>query len=693
MVFVHSGIGFWIAVALYLTAVPAALLLRKTPRTANLITQILCMGAALSGFAASLMHLLLAPGRTVLADFTGTVPLLAMRIVLDDLSAFFLLALSVLVFAVSLFSISYLEAYAGKRNLPLFDVLYALFVLSMVLVFTSGHAVFFLTAWEAMSILSYFLVVFESEREENVRAGTLYLIMTTIGTAFLLTGFLLMYAYTGSFSMDASSASATLPHTVRNALFLLFLVGFGLKAGVVPLHVWLPHAHPAAPANVSALMSGIMVKTGIYGLLRFVLVYLGVTDSWWGAVLLVLGLLSALTGVSHAYVENDVKRMLAYSTIENVGIILSGLGVGFLALANGQAAVASLALAASLFHTLNHALFKGSLFLGIGSVHHATHTRNLEQMGGLIHRMPGTALLVLGGSLAISGLMPFNGFASEWLTFQALFQSFLSGGSGYDVLLVLAVASLALACALAAATFLRFFGVAFLGKPRHARSTEALEAPLAQRIGSGVLVALCLALGLSPALFLRLADAPVASLTGVSPASLATGWFRLDAGGAASSATTATTAATSASASISPLVVLLALAALSLAALGVVRLVGGRYIERRYGTWDCGFEKLDVRMQYSATGFSKPFRIVFRFLFRPTRTLTVEGEHPYHPDSMEYTVRSESLIELYLYEPVVKFAHDLSNRAKASIQSGSIRRYLSYILFALVAALVYFMVA
>jgi formate hydrogenlyase subunit 3/multisubunit Na+/H+ antiporter MnhD subunit len=686
MVFVQSGIGFWIAVALYLTAVPAALLLHKSPRTANLITQFLCMAAAVSGFAASLLHLLLAPGRTVLADFTGTVPLLAMRIVLDDLSAFFLLTLSVLVFAVSLFSISYLEAYAGKRNLPLFDVLYALFVLSMVFVFTSGHAVFFLTAWEAMSILSYFLVVFESEREDNVRAGTLYLVMTTIGTAFLLTAFLLMYAYTGSFSMDASDASAALPQAVRNVMFLLFLVGFGLKAGVVPLHVWLPHAHPAAPANVSALMSGIMVKTGIYGLIRFVLVYLGVTDSWWGAVLLVLGLLSALTGVSHAYVENDVKRILAYSTIENVGIILSGLGVGFLALANGQTAVASVAIAASLFHTLNHALFKGSLFLGIGSVHHATHTRNLEQMGGLIHRMPGTALLVLGGSLAISGLVPFNGFASEWLTFQALFQSFLSGGSGYDILFVLAVAALALSGALAAATFLRFFGVAFLGKPRHARSAEAMEAPLPQRIGSGILVALCLALGLSPALFLRLSDAPVASLTGVSPSSLATGWFRLDAGGAAS-------AATANSASISPLVVFLALAALALAALGVVRLVGGRYLERRYGTWDCGYEKLDARMQFSATGFSKPFRIVFRFLFRPTRELKVEGEHPYHPDSMEYTVRSESLIELYLYDPVVKFAHDLSNRAKASVQTGSIRRYLSYILFALVAALVYFMVA
>ena len=688
MVFVQSGIGFWVAVALYLTVVPAALLLRKSPRAANLATQLLCMGAALSGFASSLMHLLLAPGRTVLADFTGTVPLLALRIVLDDLSAFFLLALSVLVFAVSLFSISYLEPYAGKRNLPLFDVLYALFALSMVLVFTSGHAVFFLTAWEAMSILSYFLVVFESEREENVRAGTLYLVMTAIGTAFLLTGFLLMYAYTGSFSMDASAASAALPHAVRNAMFLLFLVGFGLKAGVVPLHVWLPYAHPAAPANISALMSGIMVKTGIYGLLRFVLVYLGVTDPWWGAVLLVLGLLSALTGVSHAYVENDVKRMLAYSTIENVGIILSGLGVVFLALANGQAAVASVALAASLFHAFNHALFKGSLFLGIGSVHHATHTRNLEQMGGLIHRMPVTGFLLLGGSLAISGLMPFNGFASEWLTFQALFQSFLSGGSGYDVLLVLAVAALALAGALAAATFLRFFGVAFLGKPRHACSLEAVESPMAQRLGSGILVALCLVLGLSPALFLRLADGPVASLTGFSPASLATGWFRLDTGTAGSANSTTATPA-----SISPLLVLLALAALALATLGVVRLIGGRYLERRYGTWDCGFDKLDARMQYSATGFSKPFRIVFRFLFRPTRTLTVEGEHPYHPDSMEYTVRSESLIELYLYEPVVKFAHDLSNRAKASIQTGSIRRYLSYILFALVAALVYFMVA
>jgi hydrogenase-4 component B len=618
----------------------------------------------------------------VLAHLVGTVPFLELKIVVDDLSAYFLLALSVLAFCVSLYSVSYLDAYAGKRNLPLFDAMYALFVLSMALVFTAGHAVFFLVAWEAMSILSYFLVVFESEREENVKAGTIYLVMTAVGTAFLLTGILTLYANTGTFELGALAA---LPSGARTVVFLSFLVGFGIKAGVVPLHVWLPYAHPAAPANVSALMSGIMVKTALYGLLRFVLVGLGVPDGWWGAALLVLGLVTALTGVSHAYVESDMKRLLAYSTIENVGILVTGLGVGFLALSAGRPALASLALAATLFHAFNHAMFKGALFLGVGSVHHATGTRDLEALGGLVKRMPATTVLVVGAALAASALPPTSGFASEWMTFQALFQSLLLEKSGLGLLFVLAAAALALAGALAAATFLKLLGVGFLGRARGPAAAAAHEAALPERIGGGVLVASGLVLGLVPGVALLVLARPVQGLTGVSPGAVSTGWLGLDPSSLSTSAV--------ASGTLSPLSVAAGVAAFLLAALAAARLVGGRYLARKYGTWDCGFETVDARMQYSAMGFSKSFQIVFRFLFRPTRERRVEGEHVYHPETIAYTTTSVSLVEKYLYEPLVEFVHAFSRKAKSTIQTGSLRHYLAYILFALLGGLVYFLVA
>ncbi len=682
MALAQTGLGFWISFSLYLSAAVLALLLSRCPRAANVASHAASMAGAVVGAAASLLHLLAGPGRLVLADLVGTVPQLELKVVVDDLSAYFLLALSVLVFCVSLYSVSYLAPYAGKRNLPLFDALYALFVLSMGLVFTAGHAVFFLIAWEIMSVLSYFLVVFESEREENVRAGTIYLVMTAVGTAFLLTGILTLYANTGTFDLGAA---AGLSPGARTVVFLSFLVGFGIKAGVVPLHVWLPYAHPAAPANVSALMSGIMVKTALYGMLRFVLVGLGVPDGWWGGALLILGLVTALTGVSHAYVESDMKRLLAYSTIENVGILVTGLGVAFLALSAGRPALASLALAATLFHAFNHAMFKGALFLGVGSVHHATHTRNLEDLGGLVRRMPATAVLLVGAALAASAMPPFNGFASEWMTFQALFQSLLLEKSGLGLLYVLAAAALALAGALAAATFLKLLGVGLLGRPRTPAAAEAHEAPLPERISGGLLVAFCLVLGLVPGAALRVLERPVLGLTGFSPSAVSTGWLGLDPSALSTSPV--------ASGTYSPLLVAGGVAAFLLAALAAVRLIGGRFLVRRYGTWDCGFETIDARMQYSAMGFSKSFQIIFRFLFRPTRERRAEGEHLYHPDSIAYTVKSVSPFEKFLYEPLVAFVNALSQKAKSTIQTGSLRRYLAYILFALLGGLVYFLVA
>lgn len=680
MDFLDPGNLFWLSLSLYLLAALAALFLLKKPALVTAVAQSISMLAAAAGLVSSLLFLLAGSERRVLLSVTTTVPNVSIDIRLDALSAFFLAGLSILVFCVSLYSLSFMKRRAGQSKAGLFNFLYATFVFSMLLVFTSANMVIFLIAWEAMSILSYFLVVFNSEYEENLRAGTLYLIMTTIGTAFMLTAFLLIFSYTGTLSLADVNVAEAIPTGAKNVLFVLFLLGFGIKSGIVPLHIWLPAAYPAAPDNITPLMSGVMSKTAIYGLLRFVLDFLGADQAWWGIALIVLGTASVLGGAAYAYVDDDFKRLLAFSSIENIGIIMIGLGTGLLALAYGQAAVGSVALAAALFHAFNHTIFKGGLFLGAGSVQAATRSRNFNDLGGLIRKMPVTAVLVLGGALAAAAMVPFNGFASEWLTLQAMFRSFGVGGPGSDLILMLAVAGMGLAGAVAAATYLKMFSVAFLGKPRSEMAEKASEVPGPMLVGQGILVVLGLVFGLVPALIVLLAGPVVKDLTGQPLGGLINGWFGLGNGAAA---------AVGSAAEISPLLVLLALTVLVIAILILVRLVGGKYIERRYGTWDCGFEALNARMQYSSAGFAKPLKIVFRILFRPSRSLKTTGRLPYHPERLEYSVSSESLIEKYLYDPLARFVHNLSLKARSTIQTGSIRRYLAYLLIALLAVMLY----
>lgn len=671
-----SGNLFAVSVSLYLLAAILSLVFAKKHKLCTLISNITCMLAAAFGLSFSLLFLLSNSAIIAIDLFRSEIPLLLFNIRIDNLSAFFILGLSIITICISLYSIGYLSHYNGKRKVGLFNFLYSTFILSMILVFTTGNAVFFLFAWEIMSAVSYFLVVFESERIESQRAGTLYIIMTGIGTAFMLVAFMLMYSYTKTFDLSASTAS--IPIAVKNLMFVLFLIGFGTKAGVIPMHIWLPAAHPAAPSNVSALMSGIMIKTAIYGILRFVFEYLGVQNMWWGITLLILGAVSAVLGVAYAIMEHDIKRLLAFHSIENIGIILIGIGVSFIAFAQKNALVGSLALAASLFHTFNHTLFKSGLFLGAGSIQYSTYTKDIEKLGGLIKKMPVTALLMLCFSVAISALVPFNGFVSEWLTYQSLFAGIQPGQAVLNILLILSVAALALSGALAAACFAKLFGISFLGKPRTDHALNAKEVPWTMRIGMGILAVICLAAGLFPMAFLKLFDNVVTGLGGVS---LIT---QLQCGFLFTYLPMEITEN-----SISPLSLLVILIGIVLLSLLVIRIVGGKYIKRKYGTWDCGYEALNARMQYSATGFSKPLKIVFRILFRPSRELKASGREPYHPEKIEYTVSSESIIEKYMYEPLTKFAKNLSKKAKYSIQTGSIRRYLTYIFIALITLMIY----
>jgi hydrogenase-4 component B len=342
---------FLTSVLLYVLGAAAALgsLFSKQQTKGNTVNKInnsICMAASGLGIAASIAKILLVTNMVKLISLSSAIPFMTLEMNVDNLSAFFMLALSILVFCVSIYSIGYISHYSGKRNIGLFNFLYTMFILSMICVLTSANTVFFYISWEAMSLLSYFLVVFESEKAENQKAGTVYIVMTHIAAALLLIGFIIIYSYTKSFALTGSTLG--IPVTAKNIVFILFLIGFGTKAGVVPLHIWLPHAHPAAPSNVSALMSGIMIKTAIYGLTRFVLCYLGIQNTWWGILILVLGILSAVLGIAYALMENNIKRLLAFSSVENIGIIFIGLGVSFIAFSQKNQLVGSLALIAAL---------------------------------------------------------------------------------------------------------------------------------------------------------------------------------------------------------------------------------------------------------------------------------------------------------------------------------------------------------
>ncbi|MDP9324701.1 MAG: hydrogenase 4 subunit B, partial [Acidobacteriota bacterium] len=381
-----------------------------------------------------------------------------MTYAVDGLSAWFLLVLSTLAIPIAIFSIGYAGHPHYHRRSVFLAVAFNVLLGAMEMVFTADDAIAFLFASELMALTTAALVATEHEQRASRRAAYLYLVMSHVATGCLIAGFLILAVSSGSMSFPVLLAGRVPPGALGDGLFALFFIGFGIKAGVIPLHVWLPDAHPAAPANISALMSAVVIKTGIYGMVRVCAFGLGVPRLSWGVAVVVLGGLSAVLGVLYALMQHDLKRLLAYHSIENIGIILLGLGAGMIALAYGRPYVASIGIAASLYHVLNHAVFKGLLFLGAGGMTLATGTRQIEQFGGLLRRMPWTGLFFLIGAMAISGLPPLNGFASEWLTFQAFLFGFQESTEPFvRVLFPLAGAVLALTTALAAACFVKAF--------------------------------------------------------------------------------------------------------------------------------------------------------------------------------------------------------------------------------------------
>ena len=474
------------------------------------------------------------------------------------------------------------------------------------------------------------------------------------------------------------TAAGHLSSSQQAVAFVLFFVGFGIKAGVIPFHIWLPAAHPVAPSNISSLLSGVVLKAGIYGMTRVFLDGLGVLPSWAGLLVLIVGVASAVLGVLYALMEHDLKRLLAYHSIENIGIILIGLGAALVFRVAGHPQLAGLALIAALFHTLNHAIFKCLLFLGAGSVLHSTGTQNMEELGGLIRPMPVTAFCFLIGAVAISGLPPLNGFVSEWLTYQSLLAGFGATGGLTRILFPLAGSMLALTGALAAACFVKAFAITFLALPRNAGSRSAHEAPRSMLVGMSWLAMACVALGLGATWFLPAFDALTEQLLGQRIGSnliSSHGWV-LSAG-------------TPHGGMVSTSVMAIALLLLLIPALLVVSIAARRFASKRGPAWDCGLPGLTEDNEYTATAFSKALRMIFSVLYQPRREIqTVFDVSPYFPKAIRFESEIEPTFEKRLYVPLKDLLLRFATRMRA-IQAGSIHAYLAYIFVTLVLLLLF----
>ncbi len=598
---------------------------------------------------------------------------------LDPLSAFFNLALSILAGCVAVYSIGYLRHGSAARRPGLFCFFFNLHLLALTLVFTASNIIFFLVAWELMVVASYFLVVTDHESSESRKGGLLYMLMSRGGTGMMYIGFLLLATAAGSMEFQALHGSGqTLSPVLGASAFLLLFFGFGVKAGIIPLHIWLPAAHPVAPSNVSALMSGIVIKTGIYGMARVFFDFYGVLPVWAGMLVLVAGVVSALLGVLYALMEHDLKRLLAYHSIENIGIILMGFGSALLFRSFGHPQLASLALVAGLFHTLNHGVFKCLLFLGAGSVLQGAGTRNMEEMGGLIRRMPWTAFFFLIGAIAISGLPPLNGFVSEWFTYQALLAGFGATPELTRVAFPIAGALLALTAALAAACFVKAFGITFLALPRSGNAERAIESPLSMKTGMASLALVCVLLGLGATWFVSIFAPITQRAFGVQITQ------QLVAGNSL-----LLTAGSVHNGSVSPLMLAIALIGLGAVPL-VLWLALGRKSPRVTGpTWDCGLPGLTAANEYTATAFSKPLRMIFAALFRPRREIQAEFDiSPYYPKVIHFESEIQPTFETRFYDPLLAGIMAIAARMR-KIQTGSIHAYLAYIFVTLILLLLF----
>jgi formate hydrogenlyase subunit 3/multisubunit Na+/H+ antiporter MnhD subunit len=625
-----------------------------------------CVAVSLAGLGCGLV-VLLGGGAAPTLTLPLGLPWIGAHFRLDALSAFFLAVVNLGGAATSLFALGYgRHEESPERILPF----YPAFLAGMNLVVLADDAFAFLIAWEFMSLSSCALVMAHHRDPENVRAGYIYLVMASAGTLALLLAFGLLAGPDGAYAFDAIRAQTASPDLTALALALV-IFGAGSKAGLVPLHVWLPLAHPAAPSHVSALMSGVMTKVAVYGFIRVAFDLLSAPQWWWSIVVLVLGGVTAVLGLLYAVLQGDLKKLLAYSTVENVGIVFVGLGLALAFKANGMAAPAALSMTAALFHVLNHALFKSLLFFGAGSILTATGERDMERLGGLIHRMPLTAFAVLAGCCAIAALPPLNGFVSEWLTFQAILLSPQLPQWSLRFVVPAIGALLALSAALAAACFVKAYGVIFLGRPRTDAARAAHEVDRWSLAVMLILTGLCLLAGILPGPVVD-ALAPVAnSLVGARmPVQAADPWQSI-------------IPIAESRSSYNGLLVFAFITVSALTAAEIIHRFASRAV-RRGPAWDCGYPDPSPATQYTADSFAQPLRRVFGSVF----DVREKGEMPPpgDPRAARLTVVIRDLVWEMGYAPVARAIWFTTEKLN-HLQFLTIRKYLSLVFLALVALL------
>jgi hydrogenase-4 component B len=653
-----TGVGLAVAVVAGLLSAMAGVVApqRVRPSVAGIGTAV--CGAA--GVAAGVCAL---AGTSFSVTVPALLPLSGVTITVDAVGGVFLAVTSGVAVAAGIYGVGYV-GHGVHGRVP--QAVFPLFAVAMQLVTAAASVGTFLVCWELMALFSLLLVVTEHRRRPEVaEAGRWYAVMTHLGVVAILIGLLVFAAAAGDDSFPALRAAGRhLPPSVSAVVFVLTLVGFGSKAGIVPLHAWLPRAHPEAPSHVSALMSAAMVNLGVYGVVRVGFDLLGGGARWWWLLVLVLGAVSAVYGILQAAMSTDLKRLLGYSTTENMGLVLVGIGAAGVFASGAHPVLAGLALGAAVLHVINHAAFKSLLFLSAGSVLRGTGRRDLDALGGLRASMPFTTAAFGLGALAASALPPGTAFVSEWLLLQALIHGLPASGAATAILMPVAVAAVALTAGVAVATFVKAFGVGFLARPRSRAAEQAGESPPSMLIGLGIAGIACVGLALLPTLVLPAVGTVASRLVGSANTSVA------DA---------VTVRLTGVAGSLSPLMLTVALLAAMVVVVGLVRVAAARRARRAARLWDCGAGPLSERMEYTATSFAEPLQRVFDNVLEPETDVDVTHarESSYLVEAVEYRRHVPDRIERRLYQPVLASVRAWG-RAGRWLATGSVHRYLGY---------------
>ncbi len=682
---------FFISSFFYIANCVLAFFLRKREELLIRISTFFNIIAGVSGLSYSLIVLIFNQELyykfpfAVISTAVGNPSIHGLTIKISALNCFFLALIYLLSSVSAFYSSSYIRQYLSFENhfetprIPLLTGLFSLFILSMVMVSVSNHAIIFLISWEMMSLFSFFLVMTEHEKPQTRSAGFTYLIMTHFGTAFLFMFLAIMFSMTSSLDFaDYANIGAGLGGGFKTGLFIMLLIGFGTKAGIVPLHIWLPQAHPQAPSHVSALMSGVMVKVSMLMFLRFTFEFLGRTDLVCGIITLAIGSITAILGIMYAVVESDIKKSLAFSTIENVGIIFSAFACALILNSQGEKLYAAFALTAMLYHILAHSFFKTLLFLNAGAVIHSTHTRNMDEMGGLIRKMPQTAFYFLAGAMCMASLPPMAAFVSKWLVFQSVLLTLKSPENWIKIIVPVAGASLALASALASFNAVKNMFSIFLARNRgpHKYMHDIGEASFQMRVSMLIVTVLCFVFGIfSPSLLSNLKFA----VGGLIPEIMNSGEFFTE-------ASAFIIPVHKDLASISPLLVFSGLIILLIMLKFAVNFLYSRRGFRVYETWSCGAD-IDETMEYTPESYSQPLMVVFKNIYRPKTDIeTVHNEDRYIVKRVTYNQAMTPFFETYLYKPLTRFVFITSSSLKR-MQVGYIHVYLLYIFVTLIVLL------